>query len=191
MKNKADIKKTTPQNFKAADIAMTAAGTVLLAALSQIYIPMPAPFVRFTMQTFALFLIIAVLGEKKAAFAILAYILLGALGMPVFSGFKGTAALIGNTGGYILGFIFVPPLSFAGTKLFKNIAAGRVFGMLAGLIICYAFGTAWFMFLYVKNVGGIALGTALSYCVLPFILPDVIKMALALFLAERIRKLLR
>ena len=60
--------------------------------------------------------------------------------------------------------------------------------MLLGLIVCYAFGTAWFMFVYAKNSGAIGLGTALSWCVIPFIIPDLVKLALAVILSDRVRR---
>ena len=62
--------------------------------------------------------------------------------------------------------------------------------MVLGLAVCYAFGTAWFMVVYTHNSGAIGLGTALSWCVFPFIIPDLVKMALAISLSEQLRKAL-
>ena len=62
--------------------------------------------------------------------------------------------------------------------------------MVLGLLLCYAFGTAWFMFVYARQSGPVALGTALAWCVIPFIIPDLVKMALAILLSHKLRKVL-
>lgn len=58
--------------------------------------------------------------------------------------------------------------------------------MVIGLVVCYIFGTAWFMMVYTKNAGSIGLATVLGWCVIPFIIPDLIKIALALTLGKRL-----
>lgn len=88
----------------AMDLAYTALGAVLIAVCSWITIPMAVPF---TMQTFAVFLTLSLLGGRRGTAAIAAYVLLGAVGLPVFSGFSGGfGVLLGATGGYIAGFVF-------------------------------------------------------------------------------------
>ena len=62
--------------------------------------------------------------------------------------------------------------------------------MVLGLALCYAFGTAWFMFVYARQSGAVGLGTALAWCVIPFILPDLAKLALAVFLSDKLRRAL-
>ena len=62
------------------------------------------------------------------------------------------------------------------------------FSMVAGLIVCYAFGTAWFMMIYTQHSGVIGLSTVLGLCVIPFIIPDLIKIGVALFLTNRLKK---
>lgn len=93
---------------------------------------------------------------------------------------------MGNTGGYILGFLFVGLIYMLFTKLFKKKLVIKIAALVLGLIICYAFGTAWFMHLYMKNTGEVGLLTVLGWCVFPFIIPDLIKMALAVVIAKRI-----
>ena len=179
---------------KTTDIAYVALGAVLIAVCSWISIPMAVPF---TMQTFAVFCVLLILGGKRGTMSIAVYILLGAVGLPVFSGFTGgIGKLLGSTGGYILGFVFTGLLYWLGEVLLSQAesAAGRIAcigSLVLGLAVCYAFGTAWFMYVYARNTGAIALSTALGWCVLPFIIPDLIKLALAVILASRVRKALK
>ena len=93
---------------------------------------------------------------------------------------------MGNTGGYILGFLFIGLIYMLFTKLFKKKLVIKIAALVLGLIICYAFGTVWFMHLYMKNTGEVGLLTVLGWCVFPFIIPDLIKMALAVVIAKRI-----
>ena len=155
----------------------------IIAVCSQIQIPLTVPF---TMQTFAVFSALAILG---GTISILIYIALGAIGIPVFAGFSGgIGVLFGTTGGYILGFLFSGLLywlitHFLGTKLPVMIAA-----MALGLIVCYTFGTVWFIQVYTSKVESIGLMAALGWCVFPFIIPDLIKIALAILIAKRLPK---
>lgn len=170
---------------KTTDIVYIALAAVLITVCSWISIPLAVPF---TMQTFAVFCVLELLGGKRGTLAIITYVLLGAVGLPVFSGFTGGAGrLLGTTGGYILGFIFTGLLYWLGEKLY-SVSTARIVSLLLGLAVCYAFGTAWFMYVYAKDTGAIALGTALGWCVLPFVVPDLIKLFLAVILASRIRK---
>ena len=163
-------------------------GAALIAVCAWITIPAAVPF---TMQTFGVFCILGLLGGKRGTVSILVYILLGAVGLPVFSGFGGgIGILFGTTGGYIVGFIFIGLIYWSAEKLFGSGLPIRVAAMAAGLAVCYAFGTAWFMFVYARGAGEIALGTALAWCVIPFILPDLMKMGLAVLLSNRLRKYL-
>ena len=161
----------------------------LIAVCSQIQIPGAVPF---TLQTFAIFLAGGLLGGKRGTISVLVYILLGAIGLPVFAGFKGgIGALLGTTGGYILGFIF-SMLVFVAFELLLKEKAKKIIplgiAMVVGLIICYVFGTAWFMIVYTNTKEPIGLITALSWCVFPFIIPDIVKITLALTLTSRLKK---
>ena len=164
----------------------------LFAALTAVcaWISIPAS-ISFTLQTFAVFFTLAFLGGKRGLICITVYILLGAVGVPVFSGVRGgIGVLLGNTGGYIVGFIFIAVIYIILTKLFGIKTIVIVFAMLLGLITLYTFGTAWFMIVYTNNTGEIALWKALNLCVIPFIVPDLIKLSIALTLAKRLKKTL-
>ena len=170
------------------DLAYAAVCAALMAVCSWISIPATVPF---TLQTFAVFCTLGLLGGKRGTAAILVYLLLGALGVPVFAGFSGgIGILFGTTGGYLLGFILMGLVYWIGEQINRDSRGVRIVSMILGLLLCYAFGTAWFMLVYARQSGAIALGTALAWCVVPFILPDLVKLALALLLSDRLRKAL-
>lgn len=174
------------QHSKIQDMVYIGIFATVIALCSWISIPAAVPF---TLQTLGIFLALGVLGGKRGTLAILTYILLGSIGVPVFSGFSGgIGALFGTTGGYILGFLFSGLLVWGMENVFGRGKKIQIFSMLVGLLVCYAFGTAWFMVVYMKNTGAIALGTVLGWCVFPFVIPDCIKLATALFVAERLKK---
>lgn len=170
------------------DYALTAMFAALMAVCSWISIPAAVPF---TLQTFGVFLAVGLLGGKRGTLAIVVYLLLGAVGLPVFAGFSGGLGyMMGATGGYIVGFLFSALVMWLIEKLFGNSLPVLAASMILGLIVCYAFGTAWFMIVYTKNTGAIGLGTALGWCVIPYIVPDVIKIILATLLSRRLRPVL-
>ena len=172
--------------FRVVDLTYMAVGAALTAVCSWISIPSTVPF---TLQTFAVFCVLSLLGGKRGTVSIVIYILLGAVGMPVFAGFTGgIGILLGTTGGYIIGFILMGLLFWLAERFFGSALPVRIVSMLAGLLVCYAFGTGWFLWVYARQSGAIGIGTALSWCVLPFILPDLAKMALAVGIAGRVKK---
>ncbi len=167
------------------DMALCALFAALIAVCSWISVPAAVPF---TLQTFAVFAAVLLLGGKRGSLAVAVYLLLGAVGVPVFSGFKGgIGALLGPTGGYILGFLISALLIWAVTARFGESLGVLVAALLLGLAVCYAFGTAWFVVVYSRAKGPISVGSALGMCVVPFILPDLCKIALALLLSSRLK----
>ena len=167
------------------DIAYIAVFAAVIAICSWISIPTTVPF---TLQTFAIFLTCMVLGGKRGTLAVLVYILLGAIGIPVFAGFSsGFGVLLGTTGGYIIGFIFSALIMWVFEKVSDQIWMVAL-SMILGLVVCYAIGTAWFMVVFAKSSGAVGLMTVLGWCVFPFIIPDVIKIVLALLLGQRLKK---
>jgi biotin transport system substrate-specific component len=173
--------------MKIKDLTLIAMFTALIAVCSWITIPAAVPF---TLQTFAVFLALGLLGGRRGTISVLTYIILGAVGAPVFSNFNGgIGALLGNTGGYIIGFLAASLVVWGLTHLLGNTNAALVISMVTGLLVCYAFGTAWFMFAYMNTNGTVSLITVLSWCVIPFVIPDLIKIFLALLLAKRLKRL--
>lgn len=171
------------------DIVFVAVSVAILAICSWIRVPTTVPF---TLQTFAVFTIIGIFGMKRSVLTVVVYILLGAVGVPVFAGFNGGLAyLAGNTGGYIIGFLFTAFISGLIIKVFGKKTPVMFIAMVVGLVLCYAFGTAWFMFFYTRNVEEIGIMTALSWCIIPFIIPDLIKIIVAIIVSKRVGKSLK
>ena len=171
---------------KTYDMVYIAIFAVLMAICSWISIPMTVPF---TLQTFGVFISVGILGGKRGTVAVLVYILLGAIGVPVFAGFSGGfGVLLNTTGGYIIGFLFSALVMWGIEKVFGRKPVMQILSMLVGLIVCYAIGTAWFMVVYSRANGAVGLGTVLGWCVIPFIIPDLVKIALAFVLSARLRQ---
>jgi len=168
------------------DMTYIALFAILIGICSWITIPGAVPF---TLQTFGVFLAVLVLGGKRGTAAVLLYIFIGLIGIPVFSGFKGgIGVLLGNTGGYIIGFIFSALLMWMFEVIWKR--RFLLLSMFISLLVCYAFGTFWFIIFYSGNTGTIGLTTVLSWCVLPFIIPDCVKIIMAFLLGKQLRKIL-
>ncbi|MCR5742443.1 MAG: biotin transporter BioY [Lachnospiraceae bacterium] len=174
--------------FKTIDIAYIGLMVAVMAVCSWITVPYFA--VPFTLQTFAVFVTIGLLGMERGLIAVLVYIILGLIGVPVFAGFKGGASvLMGTTGGYIIGFIFSALVTGLILKKSRKVWV-MALAMVLGLIVCYAFGTAWFMVVYAKTKASVGLWTALTWCVIPFIIPDLCKIAVAVVISKRVGKYL-
>ena len=171
--------------WTAKDLAQIGMMTAVMAICAWITIPFTIPF---TLQTFGVFVTLRLLGGRKGTVVILLYILLGAAGVPVFSGFGGgVGVLAGPTGGYIAGFLLTGLLYMATKKI--RTARWKENAVLAvGLLICYAFGTAWFC--VVKGNAGSPMGflQAAGICVLPYLIPDGVKLLLADQVAKRVGK---
>lgn len=164
--------------FSTGDLARIALMTALIALCSWISIPGDVPF---TLQTFGVFCAVGLLGGRNGTVSVILYILMGALGLPVFSGFTGGLdRLLGVTGGYIVGFFFTALIYWLVISLLGRGTWSLALGMVLGLIVCYAFGTAWFVLVYTRSASPIGFGAALAKCVLPFIVPDLVKIGLAL-----------
>ena len=188
-KNLEVFSMETKAKLTVRDMAYIAMFAVIMAVCSWISVPYVVPF---TLQTFGVFLAVGVLGGKRGTLAVLIYILLGCVGLPVFAGFSGSIGVIlGSTGGYIVGFLFTALVMWALEKMPGNRTVMSILSMVLGLIVCYAFGTLWFMLVYARATGPVGLWTALGWCVFPYIIPDLVKIALALVLQKRLRAAIR
>lgn len=163
-----------------------------MAAGAWISVPVPAPLIEFTMQTFAIFMALAVLGGRRGTYAVTAYLLLGAVGAPVFAGFRGgLGVMLGATGGYIVGFLVQALLYWAITARLGESLPVKTLACVAGLAVLYTFGTAWYVVFYTRASSPVSILMALGYCVFPFVVPDLLKLGLALALSRRISGLLK
>lgn len=171
----------TAEKLSAKDICYTGLFTALTAVMAQISVPMPFG-VPFTMQTFAVTLTGVTLGAKKGFYATLAYVLLGAAGLPVFANLKGgIGILLGPTGGFLISF---PVMAWIiGYCAEKRGAVYPAAGLLAGTAANYILGMVMF-----AAVTGKSCAVAFSACVVPFIPTAIIKMILAGFLGAKLRK---
>ena len=150
------------------------------AALTAVcaWIGIPLGDTVFTLQTLAVFLTLGLLGGRWGTVSILCYLLLGAVGAPVFSGFRGgIGALLGPTGGFLWGFLCAGLCWLAVEKF------GKVPAMLLGQLTCYTCGTSWYM---VYTTGGPEL--VILQTIVPYLIPDALKLVLAYRLAEKLKK---
>lgn len=169
-------------------IILIAMMTCLIAICSWLNIPSAVPF---TMQTFAVFCALLLLGGQHALVTVFLYIFMGCIGLPVFSGFKGGIAhIIGPTGGYIIGFIFTALCYCLFEPLILKYPRIKAFVFVIGLIICYVVGTLWFKMIYEFRGTEYSVIKILSMCVFPYIIPDLLKLALSFFVCNKIRRVM-
>ena len=170
------------RNTLTCQLVLAALFAALTAVCSQIQIPLP--MIPINLALFAVHLCGALLGAKWGALSMAVYALLGAVGVPVFAGFgSGPAVLFGKTGGYIIGYILCAAIVGLLSRRLGFTFPKLCLSMVIGVAVCYVFGTAWFMV-----ISGLNLATSLSYCVLPFLPGDAVKILLAALLALRLRK---
>ena len=162
---------------KIQNLTRCALAAAVLAVCAWITVPGPIPF---TLQTMGVFLTLELLGGNLGTQAICVYLGLGILGLPVFSGFRGgIGMLLGATGGYLSGFLVAAVLYGSLKKWGCPTLAAQGLGLLS----CYGFGPAWYLLAFGQ---GSSLWAVLSTCVIPFLIPDGLKLALAHLLAKRL-----
>lgn len=164
------------KRFPVRQMTLCAFFAALMAVCAWISIPLGNTV--FTLQTFGVFLTLGLLGGKWGSVSILCYLLLGAVGAPVFSGFRGgVGALLGPTGGYLWGFLCTGACWRAVEKW------GRIPALILGLAVCYGCGTVWFM-----AVTGTDARWVLLQTVAPYLIPDIVKLILAYRMAEKLKR---
>lgn len=160
-------------------IAVMTAVTCILGPLS-----LPIGLVPISLTNLVIYIAIYALGQKKGTISYIVYLLIGVIGLPVFSGFSGGfAKLAGPTGGYLIGFIFMAFISGLFIDRFSDKIYMCFIGMTLGTIITYLFGTAWLAY-----VAKIPFNAALSAGVIPFIPGDIIKILISSLIGPQIRK---
>lgn len=172
------------QHSGAARIALVGLMAAVICILSPWTIPLPVSPVPLSLATLAIYFTVYVLGAKLGTLSTLIYILLGFVGLPVFSGFSaGPAKLLGPTGGYIIGYLFMALICGFFIDRFLNKIYMCFFGMVLGTAVLYAFGTAWLMY-----QGHLSLTAALTAAVIPFLPGDLVKIIIVMLLGPVIRK---
>ena len=180
---------TASTRLRTRDLTHIALFAVLMAVCAWITIPMTVPF---TLQIFAVFAALATLGGRRGTYAVAVYLLLGAVGLPVGAGFQGGLGwLLGTTGGYIVGFLCIALIYWLMTAKLGESLPVSIAACVLGLAVCYVFGTIWFMVVYARTTGPVGVMTALGWCVFPYVIPDLLKLMLAVTLSQRIKGFLR
>lgn len=203
---------THNQSFSTKRIIITGMFTAIISVMSQIVIPtQPIPF---TLSLLAIFLTGALLEPKYAFLSAIAYLLLGAFGLPIFAGFRGGLhVLTGVTGGFIMAYplmTLITSISYQFSKRIlkrsnysKSITNNQLgkynkfkkliitmgipsFGMVISLMICYLIGSLWF-----SNISSTTIASALTICVFPFMVLDILKIAIAVASSVILRGLIR
>ena len=170
------------------DLVMIAFMAAILCVCSWITIPFTIPC---TMQTFGVFCSVLLLGGFQGTLSIILYLLLGIIGLPVFSGFQaGIGHVLGPTGGYMVGFLLTGLAFILMKPLIDKNRRFRYLALIIGLVACYLFGSLWFWVVYTSKGQTMGLWKILTICVLPYIIPDLLKMALAVFVCDRVRRLI-
>lgn len=185
------------QKNKTYNIVLIAVSAALIAICSWISITIgPVPF---TLQTMAIFAVLMTIGGARGSVTVIIYLLLGLVGVPVFAGFKGgPASFLGPTGGFLVGFAVASLVWILLEKLLRDkMSSSAVKRILYGVInavICevvmYTIGVIWFMVVYGQQTGPVGLGATLTMCVVPFIIPDIVKIAVAIVIGDRAGKLI-
>ncbi|MCM1167507.1 MAG: biotin transporter BioY [Ruminococcus sp.] len=165
--------------FNVRSMVFMALFAALICIAGPMSMPLPGGLIPISMGTFAIYLTGALLGGKRGTVSVVVYILLGTVGLPVFTNFMGGfAKVMGPTGGYIIGYI---PLVLI-TGIFADIPSKKHWtmpaGMALGTVVMYAFGTAWYMIMT-----GAPLAAALVDCVVKFIPGDTVKIVVAVVIA--------
>lgn len=171
---------------KTEQLTITALFAALTSVLSQIQLPIGV--IPINLAMLSVFMTGTILGWKLGAVSQIVYVLLGAVGLPVFAGFSGGIGIIkGPTGGYIIGYVVAAlVIGLITEKVPGNRYLITAIAIFAGIIVCYALGTAWFIYVQKST-----LSIAMKYCVLPFIPGEIAKMAIAVVASVRLKKILK
>ena len=157
--------------------------TAVICILGPLSIPIPVSPVPISLTNFAIYITLYILGMKNGTISCIIYLLLGAVGVPVFSSFSGgLGKLAGPTGGYLIGFIFLALIQGFLMKAFPGKNTAAVIGMILGMAVCYLFGTAW---LAIQM--GLTFPAALSIGVLPYLPGDGVKIIIAAIAGPKLR----
>ena len=184
--------KSKTQKISTITITRVALSTAVICVLGPLSFTLPISPVPISLGILGIFFAVYVNGMLWGTVSTLMYILLGFVGVPVFAGFtSGAGKLLGPTGGYIVGFVFSGLLFLLLTKVFGEKKVVIIVAMVLGLLLCYLIGTLWFVHVYAGTENAKSIGTVLKICVIPFIIPDACKMALAYIMGGLVKKAVR
>lgn len=172
--------------FSIKEMSIVAIFTALTSVMAQISIPLPFSPVPITFQLFAIFLSSIILSSRLATTSQIIYVLLGAIGIPVFANFSGGLhTIVGPTGGFIISFPIMAFIASKASKKKKSLFV-LILGLIASLMICYAIGVIQLSFITKMSIS-----KGVMIAVVPFIPLDVIKIFLAYVLGIKIKDSLK
>ena len=170
------------QKIKTKQMVLIALMTAVTCVLGPLSIPLPFSPVPISLTNFAIFLAIFVLGMKNGTISFIIYLLLGAVGVPVFSSFRGgLQVLAGPTGGYLIGFIFLALIMGFALDHFDRKLVPTIIGMIIGMAVCYAFGTVW-----LAKLLSLSFKEGLIMGVIPYLAGDVAKIIIAAIVGPKL-----
>ena len=170
------------QKIKTKQMVLIALMTAVTCVLGPLSIPLPFSPVPISLTNFAIFLAIFVLGMKNGTISFIIYLLLGAIGVPVFSSFRGgLQVLAGPTGGYLIGFIFLALIMGFALEHFDRKLVPTIIGMIIGMAVCYAFGTVW-----LAKLLSLSFKEGLMMGVIPYLAGDVAKIIIAAIVGPKL-----
>ena len=170
------------QKIKTKHMVLIALMTAVTCVLGPLSIPLPFSPVPISLTNFAIFLAIFVLGMKNGTISFIIYLLLGAVGVPVFSSFRGgLQVLAGPTGGYLIGFIFLALIMGFALDHFDRKLVPTIIGMIIGMAVCYAFGTVW-----LAKLLSLSFKEGLMMGVIPYLAGDVAKIIIAAIVGPKL-----
>lgn len=163
------------QKIRTKQMVLIALMTAVTCVLGPLSIPLPFSPVPISLTNFAIFLAIFILGMKNGTISFIIYLLLGAVGVPVFSSFRGgLQVLAGPTGGYLIGFIFLALIMGFALDHFDRKLVPTIIGMIIGMAVCYAFGTVW-----LAKLLSLSFKEGLMMGVIPYLPGDAAKIIIA------------
>ena len=170
------------QKIKTKQMVLIALMTAVTCVLGPLSIPLPFSPVPISLTNFAIFLAIFVLGMKSGTISFIIYLLLGAVGVPVFSSFRGgLQVLAGPTGGYLIGFIFLALIMGFALDHFDRKLLPTIIGMIIGMVVCYAFGTVW-----LAKLLSLSFKEGLMMGVIPYLPGDAAKIIIAAIVGPKL-----
>lgn len=170
------------QKIKTKQMVLIALMTAVTCVLGPLSIPLPFSPVPISLTNFAIFLAIFVLGMKSGTISFIIYLLLGAVGVPVFSSFRGGfQVLAGPTGGYLIGFIFLALIMGFALDHFDRKLVPTIIGMIIGMAVCYAFGTVW-----LAKLLSLSFKEGLMMGVIPYLPGDAAKIIIAAIVGPKL-----
>lgn len=170
------------QKIRTKQMVLIALMTAVTCVLGPLSIPLPFSPVPISLTNFAIFLAIFVLGMKNGTISFIIYLLLGAIGVPVFSSFRGgLQVLAGPTGGYLIGFIFLALIMGFALEHFDRKLVPTIIGMIIGMAVCYAFGTVW-----LAKLLSLSFKEGLMMGVIPYLAGDAAKIIIAAIVGPKL-----